>query len=323
MGGYRKGERCVKRKTWFAFALAAALLLVSLTGCGESGRSADDTVGDGTYLLTVDGYGVTEEEFLLFLSGQKAVTANYFWTNYQIQPDANFWTTPVNGETPIEYARERALKELITAKVTFILASEWDILPYQDYNGLMEEMEAENAGRVQKLESGEVFYGVSQFTPFTYYQYLNNNAGAELEYAQRKMADPTEEELAQVYKTYKEYFQLGTDYVYEAVYEDGSRENVTQNSLEVGKEDYTTELLLEEFASMECGQMLYGVNFHGRTADILLQEKTYLGYADPEDVEDSLRNLYAREKVSELIQTRAQEAQVEIDHERFDAIEMP
>lgn len=314
----------MKRKTWLPLVLAAALLLAALAGCGESGSSrGGDTLGDGTYLLTVDGYGVTEEEFLLFLSGQKAATANYFWTQYQIQPDAAFWTTPVNGETPIEYARERALKELVTAKVTFILASEWEILPYQDYNSLMKEMEEENAGRVQKLESGEVFYGVSQFTPLTYYQYLNNNAGAELEYAQRDLAEPTQEELARVYETYQDYFQLGTDYEYEAIYEDGSRESVSQNSLDVGKEDYTTQLLLEEFETMECGQTLPGVDFHGRTADILLLKKTNLGYADIEDVEDSLRSLYAREKVSELIQTRAQEAQVEIDRERFDAIEMP
>lgn len=313
----------MKKKTWLALVLAAALLLASLAGCGESGNRGGDTVGDGTYLLTVDGYGVTEEEFLLFLSGQKAATANYFWTQYKIQPDASFWTTPVNGETPIEYARERALKELVTAKVTFILASEWEVLPYQDYDSLMEEMEDENAGRAQKLESGEVFYGVSQFTPLTYYQYLNNNAGAELEYAQRDLAEPTQKELLQVYETHQDYFQLGTDYEYEALYEDGGRESVAQNSLDVGKEDYTTQLLLEEFETMECGQTLTGVDFHGRTADILLLKKTNLGCAGFEDVEDSLRNLYAREKVSELIQTRAQEAQVEIDHQRFDAIEMP
>lgn len=314
----------MKRTRWLA-RLLTAVLLMALAGCGGSGSRSrgDDSVGDGSFLLTVDGYGVTEEEFLLFLSGQKAAAANYFWTEYQIQPDADFWTTPVNGETPIEYAKERALNELVKAKVTLILASEQDILPYQSYDGLLEKMEEENADRARKLESGEVFYGVSQFTPFTYYQYLNNNAGAELEYAQRKLADPTKEELARVYETYKEYFLLGTDYEYEAVFEDGSRERVTQNSLEVGKEDYTTEFLLEEFESMECGQTLAGVDLHGRPAEVRLLNKTFLGYADAESVESSLRDLYAREKTSEMIQTRAQEAQVEIDHGRFDAIEMP
>lgn len=314
----------MKRRGGLLLVLLAALCLgLPLSGCGDRGVVGSDTIEDGTYLLTIDGYGVTEEEFLLFLSGQKAVTANHFWVEYQVQPDADFWTTPVNGEIPIEYAKQRALEELITAKETMILAAEREILPYQSYDELLEEMESENADRAEKLERGEVFYGVSQFTPFTYYQYVNNNAGAELEYTQRELVTPTHEELLELYETYQDYFQLGTVYEYEVLYEDGGRESVSQNSLEVGKEDYTTELLLEEFASMECGQTLAGVDFHGVPADILLKEKRFLGYAAFENVEDSLCSLYARQAVAELIQTRAQAAQVEIDQDRFDALEMP
>lgn len=314
----------MKRRTWLFLVLLGALCLGLLTsGCKEQGVVGSDIVEDGTYLLTVDGYGVTEEEFLLFLSGQKAVTANHFWVEYQVQPDADFWTTPVNGEIPIEYAKQRALEALITAKVTLILAAERDILPYQSYDELLKEMESENADRAEKAARGEVFYGVSQFTPFTYYQYINNNAGAELEYTQKELVTPTREELLEVYETYKEYFQLGTVYEYEVLYEDGSKESVSQNSLEVGKEDYTTELLLEEFETMECGQTLTGVDFHGIPADIVLKEKTFLGYASFEDVEDSVHSLYARQAISELIQTRVQTAQLVIDQDRFDALEMP
>ena len=87
--------------------------------------------------------------------------------------------------------------------------------------------------------------------------------------------------------------------------------------------DYTTELLLEEFEAMECGQTLTGVDFHGVPADIVLKEKIFLGYASFEDVEDSVHSLYARQAISELIQTRVQTAQLVIDQDRFDALEMP
>lgn len=303
--------------------LLGAFILLLAGGCGERGSTGGDTVGDGAYLLTVDGYGVTEEEFLLFLSDQKAATANYFWTQYQVQPDADFWTTAVNGETPLAYAKERALDALVTAKITFIMAAERDILAYQSYDGLLDSMEEENADRARKLENGEVVYGVSQFTPFTYYQYLNQNAGAELEYSQRELAAPTREELLETYEKYKEYFNLGTVYQYEVVYGDGSRETISQSSLEVAKEDTLTRFLLDEFEMMDCGQTISGVGFNGRQADIVLVEKSVQGYAELDTVEESVRDLYAREAISELIQTRAQAAQVEIDQERFDAIEMP
>lgn len=314
----------MKRKTvWLISLLMCVLILLPSGGCAQDKSTGGDRVGDGAYLLTVDGYGVTEEEFLLFLSGQKAVAANYFWTKYQVQPDADFWTTAVNGETPIEYAKEQALDALVESKITFIMAAERGILDYQDYDGLLESMEEENADRARKLENGEVVYGLSQFTPFTYYQYLNQNAGAELEYSQRELIDPSREELRQTYEAYKELFSLGTVYVYEAVYEDGSRETVSQSSLEVAKEDTVTQFLLEEFEQMECGQAVSGVRVDGRQADIVLVEKQFQGYAELDAVEDSVRALYAREAISELIQARAQEAQVEIDQERFDAITMP
>lgn len=312
-----------RRAVWPVSLLLCALILLLAGGCTQDKRTGGDTVGDGTYLLTVDGYGVTEEEFLLFLSDQKAATANYFWTKYQVQPDADFWTTAVNGETPIEYAKERALNALVESKVVFIMAAERGILDYQSYDGLLESMEEENAERARKLENGEVVYGLSQFTPFTYYQYLNQNAGAELEYSQRELSDPSREDLVQTYEAYKELFDLGTVYVYEVLYEDGGRETVSQSSLEVAKEDTVTQLLLEEFERMECGQTISDVSIDGRQADIVLAEKQFQGYAELDAVEDSVRALYAREAIAELIQTRSQAAQVEFDQERFDAITMP
>ncbi len=99
-------------------------------GCGADRSTGGDTVGDGTYLLTVDGYGVTEEKFLLLLRDQKAAASHYFWTQYQVQPDAGFWTAAVNGEMPLAYAKGRALDALVTAKITLILAAERGILAY-------------------------------------------------------------------------------------------------------------------------------------------------------------------------------------------------
>lgn len=64
---------------------AAVCLLLGLTACSQKPETA--ALQNDDALLTVDGCAVTEEEYLLFLRDQKAVTANYYWTQYRMQPE--------------------------------------------------------------------------------------------------------------------------------------------------------------------------------------------------------------------------------------------
>ena len=272
----------------------------------------------------MDGYGVTEDEFMLFLRDQKAATANYYWVNYEMQPDGEFWTTEVDGQTPTEYAKEKALDALVEAKEEFILADERGILEYQDYDGMMEDMEKENEERAAKEESGEAYYGLTEYTPFTYYQYLSGNVRAELEKNQEEITDPTEEQLKQVYEENKENLTLGQVYNYSVRYEDGTEETVSQNTREIGKEDTTIEDLIDNyFAYMQPGETITGYTYHGETADITLQSVENLGYMSFEEAEDSLRAFYARTEISSLLSDRVENAEIEFDQERWDALEMP
>lgn len=304
--------------------LVSALILL-LGGCGKEERlMGSDTVEDGTYLLTVDGYGVTEEEFLMFLRDQKAVAANYFWVNYEMQPDEGFWEREADGTTPIEFARERALEAAVQAKEEFILAAERGILEYQDYNGMMDDMEKENADRADKKEQGDAFYGISEFTPFTYYQYLNGNIRAELEHSQEEYSKPTKAQLREVYEANKENLTLGTVFTYTVVYADGREETVSQNTREIGKEDSTTEdLIYNYFVSMEPGDSIGEYSYRGETAEIILQSAENLGYLSFEDAQEDLRVLFARSDLAELIAKRAANAEIIFDRERYDALKMP
>ena len=314
-----------------AAALAGTFVLL-LGGCGktqdssadDSGKDKETSGNSEEYLLTVDGYGVTEDEFMLFLRDQKAATANYYWVNYEMQPDGEFWTTEVDGQTPTEYAKEKALDALVEAKEEFILADERGILEYQDYDGMMEDMEKENEERAAKEESGEAYYGLTEYTPFTYYQYLSGNVRAELEKNQEEITDPTEEQLKQVYEENKENLTLGQVYNYSVRYEDGTEETVSQNTREIGKEDTTIEDLIDNyFAYMQPGETITGYTYHGETADITLQSVENLGYMSFEESEDSLRAFYARTEISSLLSDRVENAEIEFDQERWDALEMP
>ena len=320
-----------KRRAALAAALAGTFVLL-LGGCGktqdssadDSGKAKETSGNSEEYLLTVDGYGVTEDEFMLFLRDQKAATANYYWVNYEMQPDGEFWTTEVDGQTPTEYAKEKALDALVEAKEEFILADERGILEYQDYDGMMEDMEKENEERAAKEESGEAYYGLTEYTPFTYYQYLSGNVRAELEKNQEEITDPTEEQLKQVYEENKENLTLGQVYNYSVRYEDGTEETVSQNTREIGKEDTTIEDLIDNyFAYMQPGETINGYTYHGETADITLQSVENLGYMSFEEAEDSLRAFYARTEISSLLADRVENAEIEFDQERWDALEMP
>lgn len=312
------------RRIFGIFALTALLSSLVLGGCGKEEQSkGSDSVDSGAYLLTVDGYGVTEEEFMLFLRDQKAATVNYFWVNYKAESDDKFWTSEFDGVTPLDYAKEKALAAVVQAKEEFILASERGILEYKDYGGMMEEMEEENAQRASKKDSGDAFYGLSEFTPFTYYQYLNGNIRSELEHSQEELVEPTKKQLEEVYEANKENLTLGTVYKYTVIYEDGRTEEVTQNTRDIAKEDTTTEdLIYNYFDYMKPGDSIQGYLYREDKVNIVLKSVESLGYMPFEEAEDSLRVFFARSEVSRLIAERVEAAEIVFDQDRYDAITM-
>lgn len=334
----------MNRKKVLAILAAAMLGTVTILagGCGKQDngkadktqettqKTERDSAGqsgeleDGKYLLTVNGYGVTEEEFLMFLRDQKAVTTNYYWTNYKMETDDAFWRTEVDGQTPLEYAKDRALTQVTEAKVEFILASEKDILEYKDYDEMMKDMEKENKERAEKKDSGETFYGVEEYSPFTYYQYLSGGARAELENRQIEKTNPSKEELETLYEEYKETFSLGAIYKYTVHYADGTTETVEQNTREIGKgEEVKEDLIYNYFPVMQPGQSVDYYIYDGREASIEFNGVESLGYASFEEAEKSLRAFYAKSEVAEWIENMTKDAKIVIDEERYDALEMP
>ena len=311
----------IRPKRLAVVGTAAVCLLLGLTACQQKTEAA--ALQNGDALLTVDGCAVTEEEYLLFLRDQKAVTANYYWTQYQMQPDGEFWHTEVDGQTPLDFAKERALQAAVTAKETMLLAAEQDVLDYRDYPEMLQDMQAENEERAQKKQNGEVYYGVNAFTPFTYYQYLTDNASAEMETAMEKQLAPTEAELQQVYEEYKDLLSLGTTYRYRIETADGTLQELTQNTREIGKTDTVTEdLIYGYFTAMQPGQS-FAYEYYGQEAAVTLLDVQEEGMQSFEEARDSLKVFYARQKLADLLEQRTQNADVVLDKARYDALEMP
>lgn len=307
------------------------LTVLFITGCANE-RSDDgtadtggggDTLKDRNYLLTVDGYGVKEEEYLLFLRDQKAATANHYWVNYKVQPDSAFWETEFDGQTPLQYAKEKALQALVRAKQEFILAKEWKIADYKNYDEMMEDMAEENRDRAEKQSEGDVIYGLSEFAPFTYYNYLNNNVRSELKYDLAKRIEPTKEQLLAVYEAHKTDFSRGIVYHYTVTYEDGKTESYSQNSNEVGKADETLEYLVYQcFPEMNPGEKIKDFSYHGSFVAVTLDSTEDLGVATLEEVKESVYLILAEEEVNQILDERCKSAEIKIDQICYDRLKM-
>lgn len=333
-----------------ALCAAALCLAASLAGCAATADTAaatsaettaatttetasSDTAKDtaaqtgrdkpeGDYILTVDGYGVTEDEYLLFLRDQKAATANYYWVNYKMQPDNDFWHTEVDGQTPLDYAKALALTATITAKEKLLLAAEKDVTAYKNYPAMLEDMAAENADRAAKKANGEVFYGVTEFTPFTYYQYLTDNSSSELETVLEEEAEPTDAELKKLYEEYASVLSLGTTYTYTITTHDETRE-LTRNTNSIGKADTVTEdLIYSYFVNMQPGES-FDYDYYSTPAVVTLVSVQDEGTQSFEEAKDSLKVFYARQMLQDLLDQRTQNAVVQIDQAQYDALEMP
>ena len=168
-----------------------------------------------------------------------------------------------------------------------------------------------------------MYYGVNAFTPFTYYQYLTDNASAEMETVLEKQLTPTEAELQQVYEEYKEVLSLGTTYRYRIETADGTLQELTQNTREIGKTDTVTEdLIYGYFTSMQPGQS-FTYDYYGQEATVTLLDVQDEGVQSFEQAKDSLMVFYARQKLADLLEQRTQNADVVLDQARYDALEMP
>lgn len=323
-----------------ALCAAALCLAASLAGCAATADTSAETTAastttetvstarpgsdkpEGDYILTVDGYGVTEDEYLMFLRDQKAATANYYWVNYKMQPDNDFWHTEVDGQTPLDYAKALALTAAVTAKEKLLLAAEKDVTVYKNYPEMLDDMAAENADRAAKKANGEVFYGVTEFTPFTYYQYLTDNSGSELETVLEEEAAPTDEELKQLYAEYAAVLSLGTTYTYTITTGEETQE-LTQNTNSIGKADTVTEdLIYSYFVTMQPGES-FDYDYYGTPAVVTLVSVQDEGTQSFEEAKDSLRVFYARQLLQDLLDQRTRNAVVRIDQARYDALEMP
>lgn len=275
----------------------------------------------GSDLLIIDGFGVSEQEFLLFLYDERALTANTFFQKYGADADSEFWDRKYDGQTPLEYARNSALEKLEIAKMEAIIAVEYGLIDKDiRFSSIMNEREIMNAERERMLKDGKMFYGLSSFDEYQYYNYIRNNVWSELVKWYLDTTKVTEEELYPVYEQNKDMFTLGIELKYMMLRQDGSTEMLTQTENDIPKGDMETLNTWYELNELEAGQQLSKVEYKGEIVDILLMSRKEMGYKPYSEVKQSLLQINAENQLQLMVKERVEKAKIHIDRQKFNSI---
>lgn len=148
-------------------------------------------------VMEINGQDVTKEEYQSEIKRFQAQVKSRYSTDEANRKD--FWTTQLDGETPLSVIMDLAKEDLIYKKTLSSMAKEKGIQADMDYSAIKSSMEEENASRSQKETSGEITYGLSAYTEETYYQYVYTELEAELIEKLKKEQELSREDLETAY----------------------------------------------------------------------------------------------------------------------------
>lgn len=120
----------------------------------------------------VDGEPIAAGELKLFFESKKSEVLEYFYNEYGIEYNKDFWTTEIEGEIPIEIAVDKAIEDLTQIKIEQILFVECGIVKDITYESFLKALSEENQNR---NEGEQVIYGPEQYSQQLYYNYLHTN----------------------------------------------------------------------------------------------------------------------------------------------------
>lgn len=314
-----------------AASLGKILLVLSVSGllpaAGCSAAPAEPKKADNRItqerkpaFLSIDDLEIPEEVFALLLREQKSFAVNRFLKEDQ-QMTEEFWNTPVDGTTPLDWCRQRAEEEATSLVELVLMARENSILEEADLAGLMDSRETENETRQKKQEQGEPVYGNSSFTPQTWIEYIQRALKQELQrvYEARTYSDA---ELQEIYDEDPSLFSDGTSAEVTLIYPGGESEILELSESETGKEETEKQELLARVLESEPGDVLENVSWNGETVTAVSGQKMEGTRDDFDSVKERLIPAAASRRLEEDLQERVKQAKIQRNEEAFAALEM-
>lgn len=123
------------------------------------------------FKLNVAGENVSKEEYLNCMGLVEYDTKIQIQEQYNCEYGEDFWEKKYGGKYGYEILRENTIKCLKQIHAVYEVAKENGDIQDVSFAGLEKRWKKENADRSEKVENGEVVYGVKEYTFDLYLQY--------------------------------------------------------------------------------------------------------------------------------------------------------
>lgn len=189
-----------------ALCVAAGLIIAIAISVGLK-VSTDTVVGQ------INGMDIYAGEIKLSMNSNKAQVIDYYESEKNASIDKDFWDKNIDGETPSDYLRNLALKDVARYKLELGLGIEYGLIEDASYSAFVNEVSSVNAQNQNKIQNGEPIYGQKEYNLNTYYEYRLSNLQLKLQYAMGNKGEP----LYADENTLKAYFEEQKDKYYNNV----------------------------------------------------------------------------------------------------------
>ncbi|WNR45967.1 peptidylprolyl isomerase [Paenibacillus roseipurpureus] len=191
----------MKKHGWFIVPIVAAVIclivyIVRLHGTSDFSPYAT--------LATVNGEPIAAGELQLAFDQVKTEVIDNLGKKFGVQDRPDFWNSMINNETPIQIAKQKALRLAINLKIPFLLAKKHGLIQAADYKTFMTNLQIVNGQRRDAHEKGQILYGPIQFNERDYAHYIQSNLVSDLKRQLISGLDISEEKLRERYESMKD-----------------------------------------------------------------------------------------------------------------------
>lgn len=301
------------------------------------------------YLLSINDAEVSEDEFRLFLQDQKASVAAYFYQEYGVEDSIDFWETSVEGEIPIEVAREQATSELLRLKIEQEIAVEYDVLETLVFENIVEDM-SEEVNR----------YGADNLSLFQEYTLYHSKILIDtINKFKAKFNEVQDQEVKEYYKhhqntLFKEADHIETIQIEIEQAEEGdelfdrirldlqSDQTISElkekyknfDQIKVKEKEYTSQVGKDEDSSelemqlkdvsymMQIGEVSEAIPFGNRNFIIKVISKEQGNFRDYEEVKETIASVIIEENFEQEVIQRMKGAKISLNEKAIQNIDM-
>lgn len=113
--------------------------------------------------LIINEEKIGSDEYLRLMNSKKYDVSVYFKKKYRAKINEKFWESEFEGIKPYEKLADETLKALIYQRTVYNLAKEHEYIDSSEYIEIKRRFNEENSSRKEKIENGQVVYGLTEY----------------------------------------------------------------------------------------------------------------------------------------------------------------